>query len=430
MGQPQINIYRREGGLGRVGDNERNWSALCMNGVAVTDLVDLNTVYELNNVNDAVALGLDAAYDTSNLMLVHYHIKEFFRMCPTGKLFIMLVSQTVTLTQMADLATTYGLAKLLRDPLCEGKVRQAAIALNPEANYTPTYADDIDDDCLKVTGSTYGGAVVKAQALAEEERVLKRPVHIFVEGRLDPDMASNTLIEAVEAASPKVQLVALQDYDVANTDSTFENHAAVGTVLGYRANIGLSPSLANPAQGSIQNGATGDFVNPALSSHKVLTHYSDTLNGDMDVIYDKGFIIPRVHQNYPGVYLNSDRTCVDTTNDYARGSNNMVANEAERIIYNYFVPKLDADVKVDKNTGKLAPVVVNAWQAGVTQVLKAGLEGSDQDNSGDVSSVEAYINPNQNFLSTDTISVEAEIVPKGYAKTIKVYVGFKNPFKK
>jgi hypothetical protein len=403
-----------------------------MSGVAATGLA-LNTVAELNNINDAKALGIDEDYDSTNNTLVFYHISEFFRMAPGAKLFIMLVSQATTLTQIADKTTTNGLAKLLRDPLCKGKVRQAGIARNPASGYTPTLAAGIDSDCLAVSGGTYSGAVVKAQALAADERTYKRPVHVFVEARLDPAMATASLIDATGADCNHVQLVALQDKAVGDAHALYAAHAAVGTVLGLRAKIGISESLAHPGEGSpgagnIQSAAESKFITPALSSNDALSTYTDIASGDQDVIYDKGFLAPRVYQGYPGVYVNSDRTCTATSSDYARGALNMVVNEWERIVYKVMVPKIEASVKVDKNTGYLDPLVTKAWEADVDAAVSKEMVGVENDAAADISGAETYINPQQNVLSTDTITVEGSIVPKGYAKTIAVKIGLDNPY--
>lgn len=427
-GLPSVTINRRTGGLGRVGDSENGYSALCMNGIAVSGGAALNTPYELNNVNDAVALGLDEAYDDTNSLLVYYHISEFFRMNPVGKLFIMLVAQTVTLTQMADVTTTNGLAKLLRDPKCGGKVRQAAICRNPATDFTPTTANGIDSDSVAVSAGVYSGAIVKAQALAEAERVLHRPVHIFVEGRsLNGTTADLIDVTAAAVACPKVQLVLMADNDVSVAKAIYAGHAAVGTVLGHRSAINIGQSIAFVQIGNIQDAALGKFVNPGLSSGTKLSAFTDSVNGDQDVIYNKGFIAPRVFQGYPGVFINGDRTCVVNSDDFARGSYNMVVNEAERIVYKTMLPHLEEDLKVDATTGRLAPVVVRSWEAECDEALSV-LVGGDNTNVGNASGVKTYIDPTQNFLSNETIIVQINIVPKGHAKTITVYIGFKNPF--
>lgn len=421
MGKPEINIYRRAGGLGRVGNNERKWSGLVMGGVAVSGTLSLNTVYELNSVNDARNLGIDEAYDTANTVLCFYHISEFFRMCPDGKLFIMVVAQSTTLTSMGDKTnTTNGLVKLLRDPKCQGKIRQAAIAKNPASGYTPTVADGIESDVIAVSAGVYSGAVVKLQALAEEERTLKRPVQMIVEARAFGG-TSSSLIDGSAANCPKVYMCMAADYDVSSSNSRYAGHAAVGTLLGHRANISSCKSIAYVAIGNIQDVALGKFVNPGLSSGTKLSAFTDTVNGDQDVILSKGFVIPRIFQGGTEVYFNKDITATAGTDDFYRGANSMVVNEAERLVYKTMKPHIEEDLPVDATTGQLPTILTKAWESECEDAINKTLKN-------DISGVTAYIDPAQNFLSTDEIKIEISIVPKGYASTINVYIGLENPY--
>jgi hypothetical protein len=88
-----ITINKLSGGLGRRLPNQDMYSGLLANGVAVTGGAQLGTIYHLKGVSEAVTLGLNAAYDTTNTVLVYEHINEFFRINPNGDLYLMLVGQ-------------------------------------------------------------------------------------------------------------------------------------------------------------------------------------------------------------------------------------------------------------------------------------------------------------------------------------------------
>ena len=425
-----LNIYRTGNGLGKISTADRSWSALCMGGIAVTGGAQLNTVYELNSPNDAVALGINAAYDVANTTLVYYHIKEFFRLSPSGKLFIMLVSQSVTLTAMADVTTTNGLYKLLNDPKCAGKVRFAAICLNPASGYTPTITAGINADVIAVAIGVYSGAAVKAQALAAQCFAMHRPVYVFIEARDFSGIAANLLDATTGAgAGNRVEAVIAADNDISNGNALYHGHAAVGTFLGARSGIQIQQQISYPAVVNLQNAATGDWVNPGLSSNTLLSAFSEGYwsnniytNGDQDVIESKGFVAPIVFADTPGVFIACDITMSPTTDDYNLGPNGIVVNEASRIIYKYMVPNLNADVDIDKNTGALDPVLVATWQAECARSLNDNLNGN-------VSAVSCLIDPNQNLLATSVITIQLLITPKGYANQINIPIGLTNPFK-
>lgn len=413
-----VNIVRTNGNLGRKDPSQDMISGLCTTGVAVSGGAALNTIYELNSVDDAEDLGINAAYDTTNVTLVYYHIKEFFRLCPNGKLFIILVAQSATLTQLCDKATTNGLAKLLRDPKCRGKIRQVAVARNPASGYSPTLANGIDSDSIAVSGGVYSGAVVKAQALAEEERDQHRPVFILVEGRSFNGTAPSA-IDLRASNCNKVALTILQDKAVGDANALYAGHAAVGTVLGLIAARKVNESIGWVQECNIQSAADEAFVSPALSSNTLISSYSLT---DQNTLDTKGFILAKTYEGYPGVFVQDSPTCALVSDDFSTIENNRTMDKAERKVYLRLLPKVNSPQKVDAATGKLAPGVCKYFEAEAENELQSMVTGEE------VSGVDAWVDAEQDILSTETLEVKVEITPTGKAKTITAVLGFKNPF--
>src|SRR6185312_5462400 len=132
---------------------------MVLGGVAATSpgtYTTLGTTVVLTQPSDADAMGLTAAYDAANHVLVRYHIEEFFQYAPNGKLYLMLVSQTVTQTQMWDIANNY-VKKLVNDS--GNTIRMVGTVRNPTGSYTPVFTGTqiIEDEVL--------AAVPKAKAL-------------------------------------------------------------------------------------------------------------------------------------------------------------------------------------------------------------------------------------------------------------------------
>lgn len=423
-----LNIYRTTGGLGKLSTTDRSTTGLCMGGVAVSGGVQLNTVYELNSLLDAAALKINPAYDTTNVTLVYQHIKEFFRKSPSGKLFIMLVSQATTLTAICDVTSTYGIYALANDPKCAGKLRFIGACLNPASGYTPTVANGINSDVVTLTAGVFTKALVKAQETAQRLFAQYRPAQIFLEARDFTGVVAD-LMDVTPSACNDVQLVIAADNDISSANALYNGYAAVGTFLGLRSNLQIQQQLSYVAVSNLQDGSTGDWVNPGYSSNTLLSAFSQGYwlnnsytNGDQDVIQNKGFIGPEVYNDFAGVYPACDVTASATTDDYNLGPNGIVVNEGARIIYKYMVPNLNIDVEVDKTAGTLDPILVATWQAECAKSLSDNL-------AGNVSAVDCLIDPNQNVLSTDIITVQLLITPKGYANQINIPIGLTNPFK-
>jgi hypothetical protein len=124
-----INITKLSGGLGRREPNNDMVSALVANGVAVSGGVQLNTVYRLNSLNDAIALKIDASYDSTNNILLYEHIKEYFRINPSGELWLLVPAQSVSYADMVDKTNVNGAKKVLNE--AEGKDTIACSCLQP-----------------------------------------------------------------------------------------------------------------------------------------------------------------------------------------------------------------------------------------------------------------------------------------------------------
>ena len=166
------------GGLGRVAASIDNVCGLIISGVATTATattvaLPLLTSVKLRNVKDAERYGINAAYDTANNVTVYLHITEFFRMSPSGILWLRLTALNLSLTAMALKTNTSFVKQLLID--ADGEIQTLAIAANYFTIYNPTLSGGMDSDV--------GTAITNAQALADEEAALKRPIFILIEGR-------------------------------------------------------------------------------------------------------------------------------------------------------------------------------------------------------------------------------------------------------
>lgn len=413
MGLPNVTINIGNGALGRRNPSKDMVSAMIGNGVSPgsSPLLQLGSSYQLKSINDAVTLGITAAYDTTNNVLVYHHIKEFFRMNPDGELWIMLLANTVTMTQMLDVANTSYAAKLLLD--AGGNVRRLGAFRAPATNYTPTTTDGIDSDVLT--------AIAKAKALKAQEDAAHRNLGgIIIEGRSYTGSATNA--EDLVGGSYDADGVAvtiLQDYDIAETHAIHNGYAALGTVLGLRSKAKVNEDTMWVEKFNLQDMSIPIFENVALSSHILISAYSDT---DLGTLHGKAYIFGRKYVGVDGVYLNSNKCATAASSDYAYLPDNEVIAKAARLIYAALVPKLGNPVSVDTATGKLETTFVSYLERLGHSAL------AEMETAQEISGKDVYIDPAQNVLSTSEINVKFSVVPVGTARTIIADLSFTNPF--
>jgi hypothetical protein len=403
-----VNILLGNGGLGRQTPNDDNVRGLVMGiGAAAPSSLAVNVAKQLLQASDADALGITAAYDTTNTTMLRYHINEFFAMNPNGKLWIWLVPQATTLTAMVDIAGATACAVERLANATNGECKQYGIALNPATTYTPTITSGIDNDV--------NTAIPKAQALADKLFAQHMPCHIVIEGRsfTGTATAANNL-RALN--SPNVTVCIAQDLDKApaSANAVIKAHAAVGTLLGTSSEAKVSHNIGYVEAYPVHNVAQGRWINPGLSSNLALSSYTDV---DLNTLNTKGFVFVRKFVGQAGAWWNDSHTCTLANSDYYCMENVLVINKAVRKVYAGLLPKVNGPVKLSP-AGKLSPEVV-AMLTGIGKTAIDELETVDDISAGDI-----YIDPNQNVAVQGKTFVRIKIVPIGTNREINVTIGF------
>lgn len=392
MALPGVSISLNNGGLGLVAPSDDSVVGIVFNGVAATSLA-LGTSFQGFGLDDFEALGIDAAYDTTNTVKVWRTIKEFYDAAGDGaELWIMLVSQATTVTNILDKANAF--AKKLLDN-AQGRIRLLGVGRNPASGYTPsTSTDQIDADTL--------AALTTGQALANDMQAAFTPVRIIV-GAYAYTGTSSTLVNLKALTKPNMAVL------LGNTESGANN--AIGILLGRLASV---PVQRNP--GRVKDGSL-----PILAAY-LGTATLESAPSAPTAIHDKGFITFRTYPGKAGYYFSDDPTCVAATDDYSSLARGRIIDKAIRIAYATYVEEILDEVEINPTNGQIATVKAKYYQALIENAIGTAMVGESE-----IVSVEAYVDPLQNVLSTNKICIDIRIVPYGYAKQIEVTLGFTNP---
>lgn len=396
-----FNVQKQDGGLNRQAPRTDYTSALVMGAVAATGLAIGTLSDELSRVEDAEDLGIDAIYDVANDVLVHYHIKEYFRMNPNGKLRVLLVAQGTSLEDMCDKTNSY-VQKVVDDT--NGKVRRIGVVLNPASGYVSVTTGALDDDSI--------AAIPKAQELAEAAYTAKRPVQILIEGReFNGTVAAADDLRNLDDEYACVTII--QDPGAVTNFSLHEKSAAVGTTLG--AMSAASPNLSIGWTGKFNlSGDNGEFASVNLSSNAL----ASTVEADFETLTQKGYIYGRNYPSQEGVYFDAFPSCALITSDYAYGQEVAVMNEATRKIYAQLFPRINGPIKIDPDTGKIDPEVAKEIEADGSSSLDIMVQ-DDQ-----ISGKDAYVDPDQDVQTSGELIFQFSIVSIATGRKITAKIGF------
>lgn len=374
-------INKLSGGLGRRTPEQDMVSGLLFSGVS-TDELDADKVVLLASLEDAEAYGIKELDDV-NGQSVYYQIQQFFRMNPSGDLYIMKTAAT-------SYENIAGKAKDMQEK-ANGNIRQLAIIF---AGETTTFAQTL-------------AAVAAAQTQAKFAYEDYMPFEVILEGK---GFSSDDATSLAGLGAENVSVVIAMDVE---KSEKYPNSAAVGLALGAISKAKVSENIAwiekfnLTGEGFAKAGFVGGEEVKALG-----------VLGDLN---EKRYIFARTHTGLPGVYFNDSATCTTGTSDFAYVENNRTINKATRLLRTALLPKLASPVLVDID-GKLPQSVSKSFEG----LCRSALEGMIANQ--EVSAFDVYVDPKQNILATSELKVKAEITPVGTARKIMVDLGFKNPF--
>lgn len=406
MGLPKATTKLSNGNLGRVAPSTDGISGLIVSGVAVGGQFALGDILgPFKSLQDAIDKGITEAYDTTNTCMAHQHIKDFYEQAGNGtELYVMVVAKTLVMTDMCDKALTHA-KKLLSQT--GGKIKLLGVTRIPDGAYTPSYEDQFEADLWT--------AVAKAKALIAEEFLLYRPVSIMLEGRNFQGNASSSkdLRDASETDANRVHVVVGNDNDVATSAAHKNKYAAVGLALGRAAKIPVHRNL-----GRVKDGEVG-VLNAGFSNG---AKYNTLTETNLDTLNDHGYIFLREHTQKAGYYFNDDHAACPLTDDYAQLSLGRTMDKAARITRQVYVNELLDEVQIDPVSGKMAVSSIKHYQGIVEEEINTNMTAN-----GEIVAVTAYVDPDQNVLSTSKIQTQINIIPKATGREIEATLAYENP---
>jgi hypothetical protein len=188
----------------------------------------------------------------------------------------------------------------------------------------------------------------------------------------------------------------------------------IGAYLGAVALANVNEDIGWVAKFNISNGTeceTLAFANGKLySDPSVTTNLLNTLDA-----YRYVFLIKYV--GYSGSFFNHFNMSVSSSSSYAYGNDNRVIQKAKRGIYSALLPVLNSPLILNAD-GTLASTTIAYLQTLAQSPLSQMVRASEISNDS------VTIDPTQNVLSTNTVTINVLLLPDGVARQIVVPIGY------
>jgi len=369
----------------------------------------------------------------SYFAIMHYHISEYFRMHPTGVLWVAIYAQgTYDGTEI----------KTVTD-FAEGKIRQSAVYVSHE--------------------SFASSQLTASQTVLDTVATEHAPQNIVFHS----DMTSSTLAtlpNLTTLSNERVSMMIGEDGDwhqsaYSNTASylqgskvTFQGAAYVAktattgnapwdgtkwTFISYNLNtingftigttgVALGVISASTVNQSISEvGAFNLVTGTGLSEPAFATGdlYQNQTTALKDQLQDYHYTYIRNHRGQDGTYFNDSRTAITESNDFSTIENNRTTDKVQRGIRSNNLPNLSRRLYLNTSTGTLSEDTIQVFKSATVEVLLQMQADGEISGSETNKGFEVSINPEQKVLETSEIKIGVKYVPTGIARNISFTIG-------
>lgn len=322
----------------------------------------------------------------SDIDVMYYHISEYFRVQPKGKLYVGIYA-TADVGTFANVTTMQNFA--------EGEIKQIGVY-------------------YKSTGFTAAHCTT-LQSIYATNLTNNRPLQILVVGDLQgtADLTTLANLRALSAAN----VTALIGQDGAGQGfklwkSTAKSIGILGAALGAVSLAAVNESIAWISKFNIDNGVECNYL---AFTNGVTWKASST--GFISGLDAYGYVFLKKEMDITGSFFNDSSTCISVSSDYAYIENGRTIDKSIRSMRFYVVPALAAPIYFNED-GTINEGSIKYFES----LAQRGLD--DMVAAGELSAAKATVDPTQDVLSTSELVISVQLIPVGVARTIIINVGF------
>ncbi len=353
-----IEITRTNGNIPKALPNNDHISAFAfVDENAMDDVVLLSSVEDWTVENAKKLFGDDTIEENMYYVMSTLFIKQFYAMAPGASLWVGAYTTDDAVVKMQRKAG--------------GEIRQMAM-------YGSLSVEDI---------------IAKVEQLEQESMPLLVMIAsngLEIDNYLNEEMLLNERISVV----------------IGEEGETYV--PAAGYALGAVAAAAVNESISWVRK----------FPVPVSSASISTTNVNSINQAVLNMLDQKGYIFLRTYTGLNGYYFNDSRTMSDPTSDYNTIEAVRTMDKAVRGIRTYLLPELGAPLKLDAETGCLAPETVKHLETVAAQQLTA------MEKAGELSGWSVEIDPEQNVLATSTVEFVVKNVPIGVMRKASVKIGY------
>lgn len=326
----------------------------------------------------------------SKLVLMHYHISEYFRINPQGNLYVGVFPVPVSTYDFAEVTSMQTYAN--------GAIRQIAV-----------YKDAATTASGIVTDTT------ALQVIAEANEAVHMPLSVLYAANIKAISDISTLQNLSTDTNENVSVSISQDGGGLGADlyvTSGKSVTNIGALLGTVSKAAVSDSIAWIAEYDLSNGTECEVA--AFANGDLYTSYSSSLLSTLNS-YRYIFMTKRVGLN--GTWWNDSHTAITQSSDYAYIENVRTIDKAIRGVYSGLLPLLNSPLVLNSDG-----TMTNNTIAILTAAARPNLDAMVR--AEELSAYAVTIDPAQDVLTTSEVVIAIQLVGVGVARNITVNIGY------
>lgn len=343
-----------------------------------------NRIIKVSSLSEAKAMGIKPDALVIDMKVLYLHLSEVFRINAGAEVYVGIY-------EVVESANDFDEVQAMQQK-AGGDMRQIAV-------YDP-FVD------LAV------GSITALQTIATTLEAEEMPLSILFAANVASLAA---LTDMSSGGRANVSVVVGEDAGTAVAalrTAMVKSISCIGTVLGT-----VSLASVHESIGWVQKFPAGIDVPGFVDGSKVADTAHSVMfgSGSLD---EKRFIFLRTYTGISGSYLNDSHNLDLITSDYNYIERVRTIDKAIRGIRANLTPQLSGPVRVDAESGKLAPDAVAYLEVLANRALE------EMEKRGELSGYKALIDPNQDILGTSTVEVVIKNVPVGVSRIFNIKIGY------
>ena len=346
-------------------------------------------VKTVSTIDRAESLGIEDvdADEDVYVAMMHYHLKELFRVNPGIELYVGIFPNTGNASTFAEVKTMQNFAN--------GRIRQIGI-WDGSREVSSTAIQTLQTVCDALDAEN--APLVALLSSDCRTNLYQLPVNLAGE-------ANRVSVVIGQSGSGEVEEMARAAHD----DQLYMTVGGIGVVLGL-----VSKAAVNEQIGWVKKFPTGISL-PAFVDGTLVREVDKALISQLD---NARYIFFTTYPGIAGSYVNDSHNMDSATSDYSSIEAVRTMDKAVRGIRTYVTPELGGPLYIDKESGKLQPYTVSHLESVANKVLE------DMEKAGELSGYKVEIDPDQNVLSTNTVEILIKNVAVGVMRKININIGF------